>query len=590
MDVRRGISSTFLIPARDLYANYLFVFQRVDDPTLYQYSITQSTGSAAGPLLLELSEVDSATAVDGEVTLGVGDWNVSVYGQASASNLDASLSSALVHTEQVTVLSDDVDPATYPPEGGGSGSAPDADRCRYVRVCGTPTDGQVITWDATAQEYTPETPSSGPGGGITDHGALSGLADDDHTQYHNNARGDARYDAIGAAAAAQAAAISTASSDATTKANAAQAAAIAAAASDATTKANAAQAAAIAASQPVDSDLTAIAALTTTAYGRALLELANAAAGRTAFGLGTAAVSNTGDFDAAGSAAAAQAASQPLDSDLTAIAALTTTAYGRAFLALADAAAGRTALGLGTLATQSGTFSGTSSGTNTGDQDLSAYQTIAALAGSVRSTVLTGLSLATSQVIAATDTVLQAFGYLQAQISALTTTVSGKLTAASNLSDLASAATARTNLNVIHAHRDTVGSGQTTTSTTLASITGLSLDVDANEHVSIHVRVLFEVSSTSGGIGLGINGSTAAAYFAGRFESLQSAGNFAQQLSAYSATTNATTCPAANTVYYAEIHAELVNGASASTITPMVARGGSGTLTIRAASIEITRS
>jgi hypothetical protein len=31
------------------------------------------------------------------------------------------------------------------------------------------------------------------GGGVTDHGALTGLADDDHTQYHTNARGDARY-------------------------------------------------------------------------------------------------------------------------------------------------------------------------------------------------------------------------------------------------------------------------------------------------------------------------------------------------------------------------------------------------------------
>jgi hypothetical protein len=31
------------------------------------------------------------------------------------------------------------------------------------------------------------------GSGVTDHGALSGLADDDHTQYHNDARGDARY-------------------------------------------------------------------------------------------------------------------------------------------------------------------------------------------------------------------------------------------------------------------------------------------------------------------------------------------------------------------------------------------------------------
>jgi len=54
----------------------------------------------------------------------------------------------------------------------------------------------------------------------------------------------------------------------------------------------------------------------------------------------------TTHFEVAGAAAAAQAASQPLDSDLTAIAALTTTAYGRAFLALADAAAARTAAGV----------------------------------------------------------------------------------------------------------------------------------------------------------------------------------------------------------------------------------------------------
>ena len=33
----------------------------------------------------------------------------------------------------------------------------------------------------------------GVGGGVTDHGALTGLGDDDHTQYHNNTRGDARY-------------------------------------------------------------------------------------------------------------------------------------------------------------------------------------------------------------------------------------------------------------------------------------------------------------------------------------------------------------------------------------------------------------
>lgn len=108
--------------------------------------------------------------------------------------------------------------------------------------------------------------------------------------------------------------------------------------------------------QPLDSDLTAIAALTTTSFGRAFLALADAAATRTAIGLVIGTDVQAFDADLAAWAGVnpssysttsqIAAAYQPLDSDLTAIAALTTTSFGRAVLALADAAALRTAAGL----------------------------------------------------------------------------------------------------------------------------------------------------------------------------------------------------------------------------------------------------
>jgi hypothetical protein len=49
------------------------------------------------------------------------------------------------------------------------------------------SNGQVLTSDGTNPIW------STPVSGVTDHGLLSGLADDDHTQYHNDTRGDVRY-------------------------------------------------------------------------------------------------------------------------------------------------------------------------------------------------------------------------------------------------------------------------------------------------------------------------------------------------------------------------------------------------------------
>ena len=145
-----------------------------------------------------------------------------------------------------------------------------------------------------------------------------------------------------------------------------------------------------------------------TAAGRALLDDADAAAQRTTLGLGSIAVLDTVTSSTvtslldSGAIQATQLATDSVTTDKVTDANITyakiqnvsltdkilgrfsagagviqeidCTAAGRALLDDADAAAQRTTLGLGTLATQSGTFSGThsgtSSGTNTGDQTI----------------------------------------------------------------------------------------------------------------------------------------------------------------------------------------------------------------------------
>lgn len=54
----------------------------------------------------------------------------------------------------------------------------------------TKTESNAITDDLDERITTLE---DTPGSGVTDHGDLTGLSDDDHLQYLNNTRGDIRY-------------------------------------------------------------------------------------------------------------------------------------------------------------------------------------------------------------------------------------------------------------------------------------------------------------------------------------------------------------------------------------------------------------
>lgn len=69
---------------------------------------------------------------------------------------------------------------------------------------GTPGQGPKVPVTSLATTGTPSattylrgdglwTTGTGGGGGVTDHGALTGLTDDDHSQYYNQSRGDGRY-------------------------------------------------------------------------------------------------------------------------------------------------------------------------------------------------------------------------------------------------------------------------------------------------------------------------------------------------------------------------------------------------------------
>lgn len=240
--------------------------------------------------------------------------------------------------------------------------------------------------------------------------------------------------------------------------------------------------------QAADADLTAIASLTTTAFGRELLTLVDAIAARAKLQLGGLATKNSlaanevgaEPFGAVstlrGEILSLLEAKQPLDADLTAIANLTTTTFGRELLSLLDSAEARTKIGalsatdpsVTNARTPAGTAGGSLSGSypnpTLSSEDLTAIASLPNSSGILQKTAAGAWSLLTSisssmiaglKALAFKDTVGNVDVAADAAIAwskigkvgAAASDV-GALGTANNLSELANAATARTNLGL----------------------------------------------------------------------------------------------------------------------------------------------
>lgn len=159
MQIERGASNTFALLGRPILSpSYWLLWFRDPERNASVYCIATASNTTGGMLTLTFTETNSPTALNGQVKLSPrGNWELKVYEQTSATNLNPANAGRLVKTIGILVT------GTEAADTGWSGTAcpPGGGDCDPTTVNGTESDVRDISVRRGGVEVGTLAPSTG---------------------------------------------------------------------------------------------------------------------------------------------------------------------------------------------------------------------------------------------------------------------------------------------------------------------------------------------------------------------------------------------------------------------------------------------